>query len=167
MGCRSTSDNECLCLVRIFRRLILPNVQAGVCASGSASKSFFKRKIHYAYLDQAREEGVQVIENVELSNIIEKNGRVSGFELTNPIGLKMQDACESVVLSNEMKVVDGVDFGPATQDGLQIYEISSRTGQTGIFRGMQCGPIISLQPSLPVRGQLFPLTITCANRKPS
>ncbi len=101
-----------------------------------ASKGFSKRKSTlHQYLDQAREEGVQVIENVELSNIIEKNGRVSGFELTNPLGLKMQDACESVVLSNEMKVVDGVDSDLLHNGRIRIDQISGATGQAGIFAG--------------------------------
>ena len=101
-----------------------------------ASKGFSKRKgTLQQCLVEASAEGVGVVEDVELSAIMVKNGRVSGVELKNPLGMMMQDLCDSVILSNEMSVGGSVDAALVRNGRIKIDRKTGATDLPGIFAG--------------------------------
>ncbi|MFW5714149.1 MAG: FAD-dependent oxidoreductase [Brevefilum sp.] len=101
-----------------------------------ASKGFSKRRgTLQQYIKEALDEGVSVIEDVELSAIIENDGCVSGVELSNALGMKMQDVCDSVILSNALVVEDLLDGELLHNGRIKIDRKTGATDQPGVFAG--------------------------------
>ncbi len=122
-------DASAIDAARTARRL-------GVKKVTLASTGFSKRRgTLQKYLSEAIDEGIRCIEDIELTAILEEDGRVTGVELTNALGMKMQDGCESVLLSKGLVVGDEVE-GDLLRNGL--IKIDRKTGATdlpGVFAG--------------------------------
>jgi NADPH-dependent glutamate synthase beta subunit-like oxidoreductase/dihydroorotate dehydrogenase len=101
-----------------------------------ASKGFSKRRGSLQqYLNEAREEGIRVIEDVELTKILEDDGHVCGVELSNALGMKMQSICESLILSNSPMVSDGVEDEIVRNGRIKIDRKTCATDLPGVFAG--------------------------------
>jgi NADPH-dependent glutamate synthase beta subunit-like oxidoreductase/dihydroorotate dehydrogenase len=112
-----------------------------------ASKGFSNRKRDIQKsLKESQEEGVRLLENVNLKQVFHREGRVTGVEFVNPLGLFIRDDCDTLILEGDLKV-DNIFDGEMLHKGL--IKINHKTGETtqdGIFAGgdaVRPGNIIS------------------------
>jgi NADPH-dependent glutamate synthase beta subunit-like oxidoreductase len=101
-----------------------------------ASKGFSKRKRDIQKsLKESQKEGVRFLEDVNLKQILHHEGRVTGVEWVNPLGLFIRDDCDTLILEGDLEV-DGVFDEEMLHKGL--LKIDHKTGETtheGIFAG--------------------------------
>ena len=101
-----------------------------------ASKGISKRKRYIQkILDEAQEEGVRLLEDVKLSNIHQKDGKVIKVELVNTLGLTLQDECETVILAGDMEVDGVIEEALITKGRIKIDRKTGATTKTGVFAG--------------------------------
>jgi len=101
-----------------------------------STQGFSKRKRNIQKnLQEAQEEGVRLLEDVSLKRIFQKDGKVSGVEFINSLGLSIHDECETVILSGEILVENAAD-GVLLQKGrIKIDRKTGETSQSGVFAG--------------------------------
>jgi len=84
---------------------------------------------------EAKDEGVNLLDQVQLKSVVENNGQVSAVELVNSIDLALRIDCDMVILAGKMHASA---FGESTliSDGfIKVDNKTGETGLTGIFAG--------------------------------
>jgi NADPH-dependent glutamate synthase beta subunit-like oxidoreductase/dihydroorotate dehydrogenase/NAD-dependent dihydropyrimidine dehydrogenase PreA subunit len=111
------------------------------------SEGFSKRRgTLQKILQEAQEEGVQILEDVHLNQILTQEGKVSGVELVNSLGLTMQDACTTVILAGEPEVDGVIDDLEMHGGRIKIDRKTGATTRPGVYAGgdaVRAGTIIS------------------------
>jgi len=95
-----------------------------------------KRSAILGSLKEAEAEGVKLIERVELKCIETAEGKVTGVELINHLGLSMHLSCETVVSSQgthaEKNCLENI---PSIKDFVKIAPKTGATELAGVFAG--------------------------------
>jgi len=85
--------------------------------------------------EEAKSEGADLLEQVQLKSIIENNGQVSAVELTNSIGLAIKVDCDTVILAGKMHVAEYGDASLLTNGLIKVDNKTGATSRAGIFAG--------------------------------
>lgn len=101
-----------------------------------ASKGFSNRRgTLQASLREAIEEGIHLLEDVDLAKILEEKGQVTGVALINALGMVMQDPCDAVILSVRMRVGDAVDEKLCNKGLIKVDRKTGATAEPGVYAG--------------------------------
>jgi len=85
--------------------------------------------------NEAKEEGVALLEQTELKSIFVNGEQVSAVELVNTIGLPMRIDCDTLILAGKMQVKD---FGEDSLLNAGFIKVDKKTGATslpGVYAG--------------------------------
>ncbi len=93
-----------------------------------------KSALFETYQD-AKAEGAQLLDGVELKKIHDSNGHVTGVELVNAIGVSLNVDCDMVILAGKMNAeTEGLDG--ITSDGhISVDRKTGMTSKAGVFAG--------------------------------
>jgi NADPH-dependent glutamate synthase beta subunit-like oxidoreductase len=101
-----------------------------------ASKGFKKRKRDLQKrLKESQEEGIRLLEDVTLKQVLHQDGRVTGVELVNPLGLSIHDECETLIIAGGLEVDWALDEKMLRKGLIEIDRKTGETSRTGIFAG--------------------------------
>ena len=125
-----------------------------------------------ANLQEAKNEGVRLLDGVKLNEILVSEDKVTGVEWINDLGLIIQDKCETVILANPMHVNDGAGLSLSKDGFIVIDRKTGVTSRSGVYAGgdvVRSGNIISaiaagkkgaVSIDRELRGELATLTYT-------
>jgi NADPH-dependent glutamate synthase beta subunit-like oxidoreductase/dihydroorotate dehydrogenase len=89
----------------------------------------------YETFQDAKNEGAQLLDGVELKKIHDSNGHVTGVELVNAIGISLNVDCEIVILAGKMNA-DSKGLDGVTSNGhISVDKKTGMTSMPGIFAG--------------------------------
>ena len=85
--------------------------------------------------EEAKDEGVKLLDQVQLQRILDTNGKVNAVELVNSIGLTMKIDCDTVILAGKMHVNSYGDDSLLAGGFIKVDHKTGETTQPGIFAG--------------------------------
>jgi NADPH-dependent glutamate synthase beta subunit-like oxidoreductase/dihydroorotate dehydrogenase/Pyruvate/2-oxoacid:ferredoxin oxidoreductase delta subunit len=84
---------------------------------------------------EAKAEGVDLLEQVQLKSIVANNGQVNAVELVNSIGLTIKVDCEAVILAGKTHVNKIGDDNLLSDGFIKVDNKTGATLQAGVFAG--------------------------------
>ena len=85
--------------------------------------------------EETKDEGVNLLDQVQLKCILDTNGKVNAVELVNSIGLTMKIDCDTVILAGKMHVNAYGDDSLLAGGFIKIDHKTGETTRAGIFAG--------------------------------
>ncbi|MCJ7693943.1 MAG: FAD-dependent oxidoreductase [Anaerolineaceae bacterium] len=85
--------------------------------------------------EETKDEGVDLLDQVQLKSILDTNGKVNAVELVNSIGLTMKIDCDTVILAGKMHVNAYGDDSLLASGFIKIDHKTGETTWSGIFAG--------------------------------
>jgi NADPH-dependent glutamate synthase beta subunit-like oxidoreductase/Pyruvate/2-oxoacid:ferredoxin oxidoreductase delta subunit len=84
---------------------------------------------------EAKAEGVDLLEQVQLKSIVANNGQVNAVELVNSIGLTIKIDCDTVILAGKTHVNKVGDDSLLSDGFIKVDNKTGATLQAGVFAG--------------------------------